>query len=301
MIYDIIIIGAGPAGLTASIYARRAEKKVLVLEANSYGGQIINSFDIENYPANYHINGFDFANNLYKQALDLQAEIKFEKVNEIKNKKIKEVITNKNKYLGKAIILATGLTHRILDIEGEKQLIGKGISYCATCDGNFYKNKDVCVVGGGNTAINDAIYLSGIANKVYLIHRREELRADLKDINLLKSKDNVEFVLNSNITKLNYHECLEGVEVTNIDNKKRCISVSGLFIAIGQIPLNDCFKKIIKLDNNGYIPANENCHTNLKGIFVAGDIRRKKLRQLVTAVSDGAIAADEAVEYLKNK
>ncbi len=173
MIYDIIIIGAGPAGLTASIYATRALKKVLVLDANGFGGQIINSINIENYPSLKSINGFDFANNLYEQALNLGAEIKFEKVVQIKNKKIKQVITNKNTYEGKTVILATGCTYRTLGLEREKELIGKGISYCATCDGNFYKGLDVALVGGGNTAISDALYLSNIVNKIYLIHRRD--------------------------------------------------------------------------------------------------------------------------------
>lgn len=301
MVYDIIIIGAGPAGITASIYGKRADKKVLVLEENCVGGQIINTMDIENYPACYHVNGFDFADNLYKQAMDLKAEIKFEKVIEIKNKKIKEVITNKNKYLGKTIIIATGLTHRKLELANEKDFIGKGISYCATCDGNFYKNKVVAVIGGGNTAVNDAIYLANIASKVYLIHRREELRADLKDINLLKSKKNVEFILNSNIVKINGKDHLESVDIKNKDGSIKNIEISGLFIAIGHIPLNECFSNLLKLDNSGYVLSKENCHTNLNGIFVAGDIRKKDIRQLVTAVSDGAVAAMEAVKYLKNK
>lgn len=301
MVYDVVIIGAGPAGLTASIYARRAEKKVLVLEESNYGGQIINTVDIENYPANYHISGFDFANNLYSQAVDLKAEIKFEKVLEIKNKKIKEIITNKKKYFGKTIIIATGSTYRLLGIKNEKDFVGRGISYCATCDGNFYKNKDVCVVGGGNTAINEALYLSDIVRKVYLVHRREELRADLKDINLLKNKNNVEFILNSSITKLNGKDILESIDILDKDNNIKNIKVSGLFVAIGHVPLNECFKDLIKIDNNGYVLSKENCHTNIKGIFVAGDIRHKELRQLVTAVSDGAIAAYEAVKYLKNK
>lgn len=301
MIYDIIVIGAGPAGLTASIYGRRAEKKVLVLEENNYGGQIINTLDIENYPANYHISGFDFANNLYKQALDLKAEIKFEKVIEIRNKKIKEIITNKNRYLGKTIIIATGLTYRSLGIPNEKDLIGKGISFCATCDGNFYKGKDVCVVGGGNTAVSDALYLSNIVNKVYIVHRREELRADLKDVLLLKNKKNVVFLLNSSIIKINGNDHLESIDIKTKEGKNISIKVSGLFVAIGHVPINDCFKNLLKLDNNGYVIAKENCHTNIKGVFVAGDIRTKEVRQLVTAVSDGAVASLEAVKYLKNK
>ena len=177
--YDIIIVGAGPAGLTASIYARRANKTVLVLEANAYGGQIINTLSIENYPAAPHISGFDFATTMYNQAKELGAEIKFEKVLDIT--KDKEVKTNNNTYQAKAIVIATGASSRKLNLPLEDELIGKGISYCATCDGNFYKNKEVAIVGGGNTAIEDAIYLANLASKVYVIHRREEIQR----INLL--------------------------------------------------------------------------------------------------------------------
>ena len=208
--YDIIIVGAGPAGLTAAIYAKRASKKVLVLEARGYGGQIINTLDIENYPANEHISGFDFATNLYNQAKNLGTEIIFEKVVEINNKGTeKEVITTKNKYATKTIILATGSENRKLGLSNEDELVGKGISYCATCDGAFYKNKCVAVVGGGNTALEDALYLSDIANKVYLIHRRGEFRGEEVTVNNLKEKENIEFIYNSNITKLNANENLK--------------------------------------------------------------------------------------------
>ena len=300
--YDIIIIGAGPAGLTSAIYATRASKKVLVLEELAYGGQIINTLDIENYPAAIHISGIEFATNLYNQAKDLGAEIKFQKVVEIKDlNKEKEVITNKESYKCRAVIIATGLKTRKLGIENEDKLIGKGISYCATCDGNFYKNKDVAVVGGGNTALEDALYLSNIVNTVYIIHRRDEFRGEDKNLNLLKEKDNVKFILNSNVTKLNGNERLDSIEVTNKnDDSKTTINVSGLFIAIGRIPENKIFENIINLDNEGYIIASENCKTNVEGIFVAGDNRVKEIRQLVTATSDGAVAATKAVEYINN-
>lgn len=187
--YDIIIVGAGPAGLTSAIYASRASKKVLVLEAKSYGGQIINTLDIENYPVEDHISGFDFATKLYNQVKSLGADIVFEKVIDIKNSDdIKEVITNKNTYKTKTIILATGSVNRKLGLSNEDELIGKGISYCATCDGGFYKNKIVAVVGGGNTALEDALYLSDIANTVYLIHRRDEFRGDEVTLSNLKEK-----------------------------------------------------------------------------------------------------------------
>ena len=297
--YDILIIGAGPAGLTSAIYGRRALKQVLVLEAVSYGGQIINTLDIENYPVEAHISGFDFATKLYNQAKDLGAEIKYEKVVDLIDKKdYKEVITTKNTYQAKTVIIATGSSNRKLGLELEEELIGKGISYCATCDGNFYKDKNVAVVGGGNTALEDTLYLSNICKKVYLIHRRDEFRGDLSVVEKLKEKDNVEFIYNSNITKLIANQGLEKIEVTDKDQNINELEVSGLFVAIGRVPEADNFKKLIKTDDNGYIEAKENCHTNVEGIFVAGDIRVKDLRQLVTATSDGAVAATEAVKYL---
>ena len=235
--YDIIIVGAGPAGLTAAIYARRAQKSVLVLEAKSYGGQIINTLDIENYPVEEHISGFDFATKLYKQTKSLGAEIVFEKVVDINDLgNTKEVITTKNKYSCKAVIIATGSENRKLGLSNEDELVGKGISYCATCDGAFYKGKTVAVVGGGNTALEDAIYLSDIASKVYLIHRRDEFRADETTVEQLKKKENVEFIYNSTVTKLNASERLESIEVTNKDGLVKTIEVNGLFVAVGRIP-----------------------------------------------------------------
>ena len=297
--YDIIIVGAGPAGLTAGIYSARANKKVLVLEALSYGGQIINTPSIENYPGEKNISGFDFATNLYNQSKELGVEIIFQKVIDIKNDKIKEVITNKESFKTKSIIIATGCENRKLGLPNEDSLIGKGISYCATCDGNFYKNKTVAVVGGGNTAIEDALYLSDIVNKVYLIHRRDSFRAEEKIVNLLKEKTNIEFVLNSNIVKINGESNLESIEISN-GNDNKTLNIDGLFIAIGRIPENENFKNLVDVDENGYIIAKENCKTNVSGIFVAGDNRTKEVRQLVTATSDGSIAAIEAVKYLNS-
>ena len=301
MFYDIIIIGAGPAGLTSAIYAKRANKNVLVLEAKNYGGQIINTLDIENYPANEHISGFDFATNLYNQAKNIGAEIVFEKVVDIKNgNKEKEVITTKNTYKTKSIIIATGSENRKLGLPNEDEFVSKGISYCATCDGAFYKKKTVAVVGGGNTALEDALYLANLASKVYLIHRRDEFRGEESSVNLLKGKNNVEFIYNSNVTKLNTKDKIESIEVTNNDGTKTTIEVDALFIAVGRVPENQNFAKLIKLDKAGYVIANENCHTNVEGIFVAGDNRVKEVRQLVTATSDGAIAAVEAIKYINN-
>ncbi len=299
MEYDIIIIGAGPAGLTSAIYAKRAGKTVLVLEAKAYGGQIINTLDIENYPGEEHISGFDFATKIYNQAKNLGADIKFEKVVDINDLgQEKEIVTTKNTYKAKAVIIATGSENRKLGLPNEDELVGKGISYCATCDGNFYRKKTVAVVGGGNTALEDAIYLCDLAEKVYLIHRRDEFRGEESTINRLKEKSNIEFIYDSNVTKLNANDKLESIEVTNKDGSIKTVEVDGLFVAIGRIPENQNFAKIIDLDDTGYIISNENCHTNTNGIFVAGDNRVKELRQLVTATSDGAIAAVEAVKYL---
>ncbi len=296
--YDIVIIGAGPAGLTAGIYGVRAAKKVLVLEKNAYGGQIINAQNIENFPTAAHISGVEFANKLYNQAKELGVEVRFEKVLEVKNyDDYKEVVTNNGTVQGKTVIIATGCKNRTLDVENEMNLAGRGISYCATCDGNFFKNKRVAIVGGGNTAIDDAIFLSGIAEKVYLIHRRDEFRANQKSISALEDKENVYFILNSVITRIIGEKRLEAIEVNNKD----VISVDGLFVAVGMEPENEIFSNLVKINEAGYIIAGEDCHTNVPGIFVAGDTRVKHLRQLVTAVSDGAVAAEEAVKYLNKK
>lgn len=300
--YDVIVVGAGPAGLTASIYLRRNNKKVLVLEASSYGGQIINTLSIDNYPSQMGISGFDFAKKLYDESISLGSEIKFERVTAINNHdNYKEVVTNKDTYKATAIILAMGTKNKLLDLPNEKELVGKGISYCATCDGAFFKGKDVAVVGGGNTAFEDAIYLSNVANKVYLIHRRDEFRAEASLIEEAKNKSNIEFVVNSNISVINGKDSLESVIVKNNSGNEKELKISGLFVAIGSTPGNDIVKDLVKLDENGYIDAGEDCHTSVEGIFVSGDNRKKLLRQLVTATSDGAMAATEAIKYVNNK
>ena len=299
--YDIIIIGAGPAGMTAAIYGKRALKKVLVIESKTYGGQIINTLDIENFPCEMHISGFDFATKLYNQAKELGADFVFEECIKIKNKKnIKEVITTKAKYEGKSVILATGLINRTLGLEKEQRFIGLGISYCATCDGALYKGKDVAVIGGGNTALEDALYLSNIAKTVYLIHRRDTFRGDNLEIERLKQKTNVKFIYNSTVTDIFGTNHLEKISLKNKDDQIEELPIDGMFIAVGKIPANDAFKNIIDLDPNGYIIADENCHTKQEGIFVAGDNRQKALRQLITATSDGAIAATEAIKYIRS-
>lgn len=296
--YDIIIVGAGPAGLSAAIYSRRANKKTLVLEEKNYGGQIINTNCIENYPAESGISGYDFAQKLYNQIKELDAEIKFEKVIEIIDKNdYKEIKTTNDVYKSKTVILATGSENRKLGLANEEEFTGKGISYCATCDGAFYRNMEVAVVGGGNVAVEDAIYLSDIVKKVYLIHRRDYFRAEDVLIEKLKNKSNVEIIYNSNVTKLIGENKLDAIEVTGTNGTK-IINVSGLFIAIGRVPKNQEFSKLVNVDDSGYIISNEDCNTNVSGIFVAGDNRVKGLRQLVTATSDGAVAATEAVKYI---
>lgn len=297
--YDIVVIGGGPAGLTAAIYARRANKNVLVLEAQAFGGQIISTLKIDNYPGLYNVSGTDFANNLEEQAKALGATLKYEKAIEINTKEM-EVVTVKNVYKTKAIILALGVKPRKLDLPNEEELIGKGISYCATCDGNFFKNKVVAVNGGGNAALEDALYLTDIAKKVYLIHRRDSFRAEDKTISMLKKKDNITFVLNSNITSINGKDHLESLEVTDNEGNKNVIEVDGLFEAIGQIPENSNIIDELELDQFGYIVTDENMHTNLPHIYAAGDIRQKTLRQLTTATADGSIAATEAIKDIAN-
>lgn len=300
--YDIIVVGAGPAGMTAAIYARRAARSVLVLEALNYGGQILNTPDIENYPVEAHISGFDFSTKVYEQAKGLGAQFVFEKVVEIREENDKKiVVTPKNTYSAKAVILATGSENRKLGLDDEDKLVGRGVSYCATCDGNFYRNKVVAVVGGGNTALEDALYLSDLAKQVYLIHRRDSFRGEETNVARLTEKSNVELIYNANVTKLISEKRLKAIEVTGkLTGDIRTIELNGLFIAVGRIPENQNFANLIKLDDAGYVIAGEDCHTNAEGIFVAGDNRAKMLRQLVTATGDGAVAATEAVKYLNN-
>lgn len=298
--YDIVIVGAGTAGLSAAIYAVRAGKSVIVLEATTHGGQIVNTPEVENYPGIQKISGFEFANNLYEQAKSLGAEVIYEKVIGIEvNGEEKIVHTTKEDYQAKAVILATGAKNRPLGLEHEKEWIGAGISYCATCDGMFYRGKDVAVAGGGNTALEDAIFLTNYCRKVYLIHRRDAFRGEEKLLQTLKEKPNVEFVLNANITRLVGEDGVDGVEVEDKNtHEKRVIDVMGLFVAIGQMPENSEFINVVDLDKGGYIEAKEDCKTKTKGIFTAGDCRTKKVRQLATAASDGAIAALAACEYI---
>ena len=299
--FDLIIVGAGTAGLSAAIYGVRAGKSVLVLEGAAYGGQIINTPEIENYPGIKKISGFEFATNLYNQAKELGAEIRFEKVLSVQEKNGHKIVVTKDKeYEAKAVILATGAKNRNLGIEKEQELVGKGVSYCATCDGMFYRGKVVAVNGGGNTAVEDATFLSEYVEKVYVIHRRDSFRADKAEVDRLVAKKNVELVLNSTIKALESDASgLTGILVVDKDGKERRIQVDGLFVAIGQAPDNEAFRNEVDLDSKGYISAGEDCSTKTAGIFTAGDCRTKAVRQLATAASDGAVAALAAVNYIK--
>lgn len=287
--FDIIIIGAGISGMTAALYGARAGKSVLLLDGNSFGGQIVNSNEVDNYPGIKSIDGFSLMRNLYEQVLELDVVYKGEKVLELKDNNT--VITSNGEYTGKTLIIATGLNNRKLGIEDK--YIGRGVSYCASCDGNFFRNRDVAVVGGGNTAFEDVIYLSNICNKVYLINRRNEFRADKVLIDKVSSLDNVEIITPANVVQINGDELVNSIELDN----GRVIEISGLFLAIGKIPETDIFKNILEIDEYGFIVSDDTT-TNIPNVFVCGDVRTKKLRQLVTAASDGAIAANNAIEYL---
>ncbi len=301
--HDIVIVGAGVAGLSAAIYGLRAGKSVLLFEEKTYGGQIINTPEIENYPGIKKVSGFEFATNLYEQATELGAEVKYEKVLGIIDNSDKKIVeTDSGKYEAKAVILATGAKNRPLGIDREQELIGAGVSYCATCDGAFFRGKDVAVVGGGNTALEDAQFLSNYCSKVYVIHRRDSFRGETKHVEALESKSNVEFILDSNVTKLIGEESLEAIEVINKKTgAKQEVQVSGVFVAIGQMPDNEAFDEVVVTDDYGYIEAGEDCKTGTEGIYVAGDCRTKTVRQLTTAAADGAVAALAACEYLQKR
>lgn len=303
---DVIIIGAGTAGLTAAIYALRAGKSVLVLEQSSYGGQIINTPHVENYPGIERISGYEFASGLFRQAEKLGMEYRNEKVTDIRQeengeaaggKSGKIVETTERNYRAKAVILATGAKNRPLGIEKETEFIGRGISYCATCDGMFFRGKKVAVVGGGNTALEDAAFLSNYCEKVYLVHRREGFRGEDKLVNELREKANVEFLLNKTVQAIEGEMALQAVLLLDKNSGKESrLEISGLFVAIGQIPENEVFAGLVELDEGGYIVAGEDCRTNVDGIFAAGDCRKKTVRQLTTAAADGAVAALAAAQ-----
>lgn len=301
---DVLIIGAGPAGMSAAIYVQRAGKQAVLLEKMTFGGKIVNTPEVANYPGLEMISGFDFAMNLYNQATKLGAKVEYEQAMKIEDVDgIKKVHTASGKvYEAKTVIIATGAANRHLGLAKEDSLVGKGVSYCATCDGAFFKGQDVAVNGGGATAIEDAMFLANYCKKVYVIHRRGEFRAPEVEIAELKTKGNVEFVLNSTVTKLLGDGKLEGVEIYDSKSEERkTLAITGLFVAIGQEPANSDFANVADLDDKGYVLAAEDCKTKTPGVFTAGDCRTKTIRQLTTAASDGTIAALAATLYISQQ
>ncbi len=300
MTRDIVIVGAGTAGMTAGLYAARAGLNALILERKSYGGQIINTPEIVNYPGFAKISGFEFAENLRSQIEAFGVEIRMENATGIAERAGgKTVLTEGGSIDCRAVILATGALNRPLGIDDEQKYIGRGISYCATCDGMFFRGREVAVVGGGNTAVEDALFLSNYCSQVTLIHRRQGFRAEPAMLETLRKKENVRFVLDSVVTALDGEDRLTSVIVENTATGQRDLLVlDGLFVAIGQTPDNGAFSPPVALDEYGYILAGEDTRTNVPGIFAAGDGRTKQLRQLVTAASDGATAALAAAAYL---
>lgn len=295
--FDCIIIGAGVAGMTSALYLKRAGIDVAIIEKNYVGGQINKTNTIENYPGFQKIDGPTFSLTIKNQLKNLDVPIIYRNVLDInENYEIKEIITNKEKYKAKAIVVATGKIERKLGISLENELTGHGISYCATCDGNFYKNRDVAIVGAGNTAMEEALYLSNICAKVYLINRTNLFpKADNILLEKVKNKENITIITDSVVTTLlEKNQTLSGVVLNN--NKK--LEVDGLFIAIGSIPDISFLKNLNLETENGYIIVNNHMETNIKGIFACGDIIKKDLYQIITAASDGAIAANSVRKYL---
>ena len=300
--YDVIVIGGGPAGLTSALYAARAGRNVLVLEGGICGGQIAFSPEVENYPGFMNISGAEFAGRLMEQAEHFGAVIEYNKAKDIIKSPSGEftVVTETGEYTCRTVIIASGARCRNAGVPGEEEYKGRGVSYCALCDGAFYKGRDVAVIGGGNTALEDAVYLSEICNKVYLIHRREEFRAEPALIARLDAHDNIIPMYSRRPVSINGGETVEMVELESLkDNTREQIAVDGVFVAVGRVPDTDFVSGILERDERGYIRAGEDCITGVPGIFAAGDCRNRKVKQLTTAVADGTAAAVAAVEFLR--
>ncbi len=297
--YDIIIVGGGPAGLTAATYARRAGRQVLVIEKNAFGGQITWSPRVENFPGYLSVSGVELGDKLLEQAMEQGAETELEEVTGIRfDDGYWTVQCESGAFLeGKALILATGAKPRMLGVEREEELVGSGVCYCAVCDGAFYAGRDVAVCGGGNSALQDALLLSESSRKVYLIHRRADFRGEKKLVEALRERDNVEFVMNARVLSLLGAEELTGLLLEQ-NGEQRELAVDGVFVAIGHQPDNGVFSAYLELDRAGYAASGEDCLTRTPGLFVAGDCRTKTVRQLTTAAADGAVAALAACEYL---
>lgn len=302
--YDLIIIGAGPAGLSAAIYASRARLSAIVIEQNFVnGGQIIDTYEIDNYPGLPGISGMDLASKMAEHAEKLGVETVYGFVQSLDlTGPVKKVVTDDGTYEGKAVIIASGATHMKLGAPGENQYGGMGVSYCATCDGAFYKGKDTMVIGGGDVAVEDAIFLARLCNKVYVVHRRDELRAAKVLQENLLSLPNVEMVWNSNLKEITGGMKVEAATVVNkLDQSERTIPVSGVFIAVGIMPRSEFARNHVAMDEKGYIIADETCATNIPGVFAAGDVRTKQLRQVCTAVADGANAVTSVEKFLMTR
>ncbi|MBI9009423.1 MAG: thioredoxin-disulfide reductase [Tenericutes bacterium] len=299
-IYDLIIIGAGPAGLTASIYAKRAMLDFAFLEKWIPGGEIANTYEVENYPGINYISGADLADKMIDHTKDLGIKISLEEVLEVDFKNIiKTIVTNYNTYHAKTVVISTGASSKKLGIDSEEALKGRGISYCALCDGALFKNKTVAVVGGGDVAVEDAIYLSRVAKKVYLIHRRDTLRAAKRYQEKMLSIENVEVLWNSEVTQFNGKDFLQSIDIMNRETKEtKNIELEGVFVAVGMEPNVSFLKDEIKTSDGGWIITDDYLETSAKGVFAAGDVRDRSLRQIVTSVSDGAMAVSMAQRYL---
>lgn len=298
---DIIIIGAGPAGMTAALYALRADKSVLLLEKENFGGQITFSPRLENYPSIMEISGNEFANLLLEQVMAHGAEIELAEAKEIKDMgDYKIVCTEYGDFEGKTVIIATGSKHRHLGLEGEEELIGSGISFCAVCDGSFFTDKNVAVIGGGNTALQEAVMLSDICKNVTIIQNLSFMTGEKRLLSILEQKNNVDIIFDTVVTKLKSNNGeLSSIKIKNtVTNEERDFELDGMFVAIGQAPENEAFKNLTALNDYGYIIADESCLTDTEGIFVAGDCRTKKIRQVTTASADGAVAALAACRYI---
>lgn len=300
-VYDMIIIGGGPAGYTAALYAARAGLDVTVIEKMSVGGQMTLTGEIENYPGfDEGIDGFTLGEKMKSGAERYGAVTEYGEVIKLElTQKIKKIFTTDKEYFSKTVVIATGAEPRELGIDQERELTGRGVHYCAHCDGRFYKDKTVAVVGGGNSAVSDALYLSRFAKKVYLIHRRDSLRATKIYHEPLKEAENIEILFNSTLLKLTAEKRLQKITVTNtLNNESQEIECDGVFISIGRRPSTELISDELELDSNGYIIADESTKTSIEGVYAAGDVRTKALRQIVTAVSDGAVAAHHAEEYI---
>ena len=298
---DVLIIGAGPAGLTAAIYARRAGLSVTILESNMYGGQILTTPEVENYPSIKKISGWELAENLYEQATALGAELVFEEVRGLEDLGAhKKVLTATGALEARTVIIANGAKRRKLDVPGEDSHLGMGVSYCATCDGAFFAGKVAAVVGGGSTALEDALYLANLCERVHLIHRREGFRGQQTLLDAVMAHEKIEIHTNRVPTEVIGEGPVSAIRLRDTrSDAEETLTTDAVFVAIGLSPDNAIFAPLIQLDENGYILSGEDCRTNIPGIFAAGDTRRKTLRQIVTAASDGAIAATEAAAYLQ--